>query len=107
MPDDFALDQPLSPFLLAARAADPESETYALDAVSMVELGRKPAPGAARAGTQKARDKAMAEMKMDGVDYDERVERIAEVTYPKPLGFAQFRLRAVLRRRFRELATSS
>ena len=24
-------------------------------------------------------------MKMDGVDYDERVERIAEVTYPKPL----------------------
>ena len=38
----------------------------------------------------------MAEMKMDGVDYDERVERIAEVTYPKPLedllnsAFAQY-----------------
>lgn len=35
-------------------------------------------------------------MKMDGVDYDERVERIAEVTYPKPLedllnsAFAQY-----------------
>ena len=38
MPDDFALDQPLSPFLLAAlELLDPESETYALDVISMVE----------------------------------------------------------------------
>ncbi len=27
----------------------------------------------------------MAEMKMHGVEYDERMERIAEITYPKPL----------------------
>ena len=27
----------------------------------------------------------MAVMKADGVDYEERLERIAEVTYPKPL----------------------
>ena len=38
-----------------------------------------------RAQERKARDAAMAEMKMDGVDYDERLERIADVTYPKPL----------------------
>lgn len=38
MPDDFALDQPLSPFLLAAlELLDPESESYALDVISMVE----------------------------------------------------------------------
>lgn len=27
----------------------------------------------------------MADMKADGVDYEERLERIAEITYPKPL----------------------
>ena len=38
LPEDFALDQPLSPFLLAAiELLDPESETYALDLISMVE----------------------------------------------------------------------
>ena len=38
MPDNFALDQPLSPFLLAAlELLDPESDTYAMDLVSMVE----------------------------------------------------------------------
>lgn len=38
LPDDFALDQPLSPFLLAAlELLDPESETYALDVISMAE----------------------------------------------------------------------
>ena len=39
-----------------------------------------------RAQERAARDKAMAEMKADGVDYDERLERLAEVTYPRPLG---------------------
>ena len=99
LPDDFALDQPLSPFLLAAlELLDPESETYALDAVSMVEATLENPRQVLRAQERKARDKAMAEMKMDGVDYDERVERIAEVTYPEAArGFAQFRLRAVLR----------
>ena len=38
-----------------------------------------------RAQERAARDKAMAEMKADGVDYDERMERLAEVTYPRPL----------------------
>ena len=38
LPDDFALDQPLSPFLLAAlELLDPESETYTMDLISMVE----------------------------------------------------------------------
>ena len=38
LPEDFALDQPLSPFLLAALdLLDPESDTYALDVISLVE----------------------------------------------------------------------
>lgn len=38
-----------------------------------------------RAQERKARDAAMAEMKADGVEYEERLERLAEITYPKPL----------------------
>ena len=86
LPEDFALDQPLSPFLLAAlELLDPESETYALDVVSMVEATLEDPRQVLRAQERKARDRAMAEMKMDGVEYEERLERIAEVTYAKPL----------------------
>ena len=86
LPEDFALDQPLSPFLLAAlELLDPESPEYAFDLVSMVEATLEDPQQVLRAQERKARDAAMAEMKMDGVDYDERLERIADVTYPKPL----------------------
>lgn len=86
VPDDFALDQPLSPFLLAAlELLDPQSETYALDVVSMVEATLEDPRQILRVQEKHARDRAMAEMKADGVEYEERLERIAEVTYPKPL----------------------
>ena len=86
LPEDFALDQPLSPFLLAAlELLDPESDDYALDVVSMVEATLEDPRQVLRAQERKARDKAMAEMKMDGVDYEERLDRIADVTYEKPL----------------------
>ena len=40
----------------------------------------------------------MAEMKADGVDYEERLDRIADITYPRPLGGAARRgVRPVLR----------
>lgn len=86
LPDDFALDQPLSPFLLAAlELLDPESETYALDVISMAEATLEDPPQILRAQQRAARDRAMAEMKADGIDYDERIERLQEVTWPKPL----------------------
>ena len=86
LPDDFALDQPLSPFLLAAlELLDPEDEDYALDVISMAEATLENPRQVLRAQERAAREKAIAEMKADGVDYDERMERIAEVTYPRPL----------------------
>lgn len=97
LPDDFALDQPLSPFMLAAlELLDPESETYALDVISIVEATLEDPWQVLRAQERQAKDKAMAEMKADGVEYDERLERLADVTYPKPLedlldaAFAQY-----------------
>ena len=86
LPEDFALDQPLSPFLLAAlELLDPEDESYALDVISMAEATLENPRQVLRAQERQAREKAIAEMKADGVEYDERMERIAEVTYPRPL----------------------
>ena len=86
MPDDFALDQPLSPFLLAAlELLDPESDTYALDVISMVEATLEDPKQVLRAQERQARDEAMIRMKGDGLDYDERMDRLQEITYPKPL----------------------
>ncbi|MDF7640973.1 DUF3516 domain-containing protein [Bifidobacterium sp. ESL0784] len=86
VPDNFALDQPLSPFLLAAlELLDPESDTYALDVISMVEATLEDPKQVLKAQQRQARDKAMAEMKADGLDYDERIDKLQEVTWPKPL----------------------
>ena len=86
LPDDFALDQPLSPFLLAAlELLDPESETYALDVISIAEATLEDPWQILRAQQRVARDRAMSEMKAEGIDYDERMERLQEVTWPKPL----------------------
>ena len=97
LPDDFALDQPLSPFLLAAlELLDPESETYTMDLISMVEATLEDPKQVLRAQERAARDRALAEMKADGIDYEERLEKLADVTYPKPLedvldaAFAQY-----------------
>ncbi len=86
LPEDFALDQPLSPFMLAAlELLDPESDTYALDVISMVEATLEDPRQILRSQERKAKDKAMAQMKADGIEYEERMDRLAEVTYPKPL----------------------
>ena len=86
LPEDFALDQPLSPFLLAAiELLDPESETYALDLISMVEATLEDPPQILRAQEREPRGAAIAAMKAEGIEYEERMERAQEVTYPKPL----------------------
>ena len=86
LPEDFALDQPLSPFLLAAlELLDPESDTYTLDLISMVEATLEDPKQVLRAQERAARSRAMAEMKADGIDFEERKERLQDITYPKPL----------------------
>lgn len=116
---NFALNQPLSPFALAAielldpddadsagsrataaaDAAEPGSGPdrrssgsgragtghYALDVVSVIEATLDdPRPILAQQEF-KARGEAVAAMKQEGIDYDERMALLEEVTYPKPL----------------------
>ncbi|MGN6599306.1 MAG: DEAD/DEAH box helicase [Actinomycetes bacterium] len=83
---DFALNQPLSPFALAALdLLDRESPTYALDALSVIESTLEDPRQLLMAQQFKARGEAVTEMKADGIEYDERMELLDEVTWPRPL----------------------
>jgi superfamily II RNA helicase len=84
--DDFALNQPLSTFALAAfDLLDPDSPTYALDVLSVIEATLDDPRQVLAAQENKARGAAIADMKADGIEYEERMELIQDVTYPRPL----------------------
>ncbi|MDK6250440.1 DUF3516 domain-containing protein [Alloscardovia omnicolens] len=86
MPEDLALDQPLSPFLIAVlELLDPESDSYALDVVSAVEATLENPFAVLRVQERRARDEAMRVMKDEGLEYDERMDRLQGITYPQPL----------------------
>ncbi|WP_280482828.1 DEAD/DEAH box helicase [Nocardia cyriacigeorgica] len=83
---DFALDQPLSPFALAAfELLDDQSPSYTLDVISLIESTLEDPRQLLMAQQHKARGEAVAEMKADGIDYDERMELLEEVSWPTPL----------------------
>ncbi|HEX2073815.1 MAG TPA: DUF3516 domain-containing protein [Geodermatophilus sp.] len=86
LPPDFALNQPLSTFALAAiELLDPASETYAVDVVSVIEATLDDPRQLLAAQLNKARGEAVAQMKAEGVEYDERIELLEDISYPKPL----------------------
>jgi len=83
---DFALNQPLSPFALAAlELLDSDSPTYALDAISVIEATLDDPRPVLSQQQFRARGEAIAAMKAEGIEYDERMELLEEVTWPKPL----------------------
>ena len=86
LPVDFALNQPLAHFALAAfDVLDPEAETYTLDIVSVVEAVLEAPRQILMAQQHTARGEAVDEMKADGLEYDERMALLDEVTWPQPL----------------------
>jgi len=86
LPDDFALNQPLSTFALAAvDVLDTASESFALDVVSIIEATLEDPRQILAAQLKKARGEAIAVMKAEGIEYDERIELLDDITYPKPL----------------------
>lgn len=88
---NFALNQPLSPFALAAiELLDPETSEqgtghYSLDVVSIIESTLDDPRPILSQQQYKARGEAVAAMKRDGIEYDERMALLEEVTWPKPL----------------------
>ncbi len=83
---DFALNQALSTFALAAlELLDPASPSYPLDVLSIIEATLDQPRQVLGAQQFKARGEAVAAMKAEGLDYDERMSRLEEISYPKPL----------------------
>ncbi|MBF4587386.1 DEAD/DEAH box helicase [Curtobacterium sp. VKM Ac-2887] len=83
---NFALNQPLSPFALAAfELLDPASPTYALDMVSIVEATLDDPRAILSQQQFKERGEEVARMKREGIEYEERMELLEEVTWPRPL----------------------
>ncbi|WP_447947714.1 DEAD/DEAH box helicase [Microbacterium maritypicum] len=89
---NFALNQPLSPFALAAfELLDPDpaagtgTGSYALDMISIVESTLDDPRAVLSQQEFLARGEAVAAMKSEGIEYDERMELLEQITYPKPL----------------------
>ena len=83
---EFDLTATLSPFVLdAVELLDPELSSYPLDVLTLVESVLENPNVILARQADKARDELVAELKRDGVEYEERMERLDEVEWPKPL----------------------
>lgn len=83
---NFALNQPLSPFALAVYdLLDEDSPSFALDVVSVTEAILDDPRPVLSAQQFVARGEAVQAMKAEGIEYEQRMELLDEVTYPKPL----------------------
>ena len=86
LPRDFALNQPLGPFALAALSLlDPEAETYNLDVISVFEAILDDPRQVLIAQQKQRRGEEIAALKADGVDYTDRMNTVEDITWPKPL----------------------
>ncbi|MFT4286900.1 DEAD/DEAH box helicase [Nocardioides sp.] len=83
LPADFALNQPLAHFALAALEVVEPAAT--LDVLSVVEAVLDPPRQLLLAQQHTLRGELINELKADGVEYDERMALVEEVTWPKPL----------------------
>ncbi|MGB5951702.1 MAG: DUF3516 domain-containing protein [Ornithinimicrobium sp.] len=84
--EDFALNQPLAPFALAALdLLDTGEPAYHLDVVSVIESVLDEPRQVLYAQRSKAKGEAVAEMKAEGIEYDQRMELLEDVSWPMPL----------------------
>jgi superfamily II RNA helicase len=82
---DFSLHHTLALYLLDTLPRIPkDSETYALDVLSMVESILENPEAVLWKQLDRAKGEAIARMKAEGLEYDERMKRLDEVEYPKP-----------------------
>src|SRR6478609_7173559 len=82
----FALNQPLSAFALAVlEMLDPEAPGYALDVVSVIEATLDDPRPVLMAQRFEARGEAVGAMKADGMEYEDRMDALDDVTWPRPL----------------------
>ncbi len=82
---DFSLHHTLALYLLDTLPRIPrDSETYALDVLSMVESILENPEVVLWKQLDRAKGEAIAEMKARGMEYEERMQELEKVEYPKP-----------------------
>ena len=93
---DFSLHHTLSPFLIDAVAVlDPQSPTYALELLTLVESILEDPRAILYAQIRKQKTELMAKLKAQRVPYEERIAKLERVTHPKPdadFVYAAFRI---------------
>jgi hypothetical protein len=83
--DDFSMDQELSLYLLETiPLIDPEQPDYAMVLLTLVESIVEDPAIILRKQLDRVKDQKMAEMKMDGIEYDQRMEELEKLEHPKP-----------------------
>jgi hypothetical protein len=84
--DDFSMDQALSLYLLETLPRlDPDAPDYALDVLTLVEAILENPEVILRRQLDRIKDRAVAQMKADGVEYEQRMAELEKLEYPKPL----------------------
>ena len=82
---DFSMDQVLSLYLHdTIPLLDPQASDYALDLITLVESILEDPDIILRKQLDKLKTQKMAEMKQDGVEYQERLDELEKLEYPKP-----------------------
>jgi superfamily II RNA helicase len=83
---DFSLNQTLSLWLVeTVKLLDMQSESYALDVLSLVESILENPNVVLFAQVDRLKTEKLAAMKAEGIEYEQRMEELDKITWPKPL----------------------
>ncbi len=83
---DFSLHHALSLYLVETlELLDPGQPDYALDLMTLVEAILEDPDIVLRKQVDKLKQELVAQLKAEGVEYEARMEKLDEVTHPKPL----------------------
>jgi superfamily II RNA helicase len=85
LPENFSMDQTLSLYLLETiPLLDAAAPDYALNLITLVESILEDPDIVLRKQLDKLKTQKMAEMKMEGVEYQERIDELEKLEHPKP-----------------------
>jgi len=83
--DDFTMNQALGLYLLETiPQLDREAPDYTVNVLSLIEAILEDPTAVIRKQVDKIKTSLVAQMKEDGVEYDDRMEALEEVEHPKP-----------------------
>jgi hypothetical protein len=82
---DFSLNQALSLYVVeAVEVLDPDDAAYPLDVLTLVEATLEDPWAVLYRQTDTLKSRALAAMKAEGMEYDERMAELEKIDYPKP-----------------------